>query len=610
MTTRMFLAITAIEEYDDSIMPALPGVAKDAEGLREVLEKHVDIPIQHTTQLLNSQATKKAIIDNLQTIARDAAVTDRVLVYFGGHGHRHWDKESDRWKYHLVPCEATFDSAHSDGISTVELGNALSEINAKEVVVILDFCHGGGMASFPFTDEVLRELTDGWRSCYVMSASRGREEVGEDDSGGFFTMTLCEALVGDGVAPDEDGRISAQKAWAYAAEVATMKAQRRGHQQVAVSAGISSPIYLTRPVRSDEPEPKGDVDGSNSEGRNRRSPSVFQVGGAIDETHKDVYVDRDADRELWDCVKKMEYALVCAPRQQGKTSLLARLKRRLDEIPDSDTQMIFVDLSVMPSASEKVWYKHLGVSLAKDVSDLSAIRTLPRFKANPGGVLDFFECVARELFAQGKRLVVALDEVGSLPFDDNSQFFKNLRALHNKRAFASSLGAVTFAFSGVFSPENLISDRVVSPFNVARVVNLEDFDEAQVRRLVANGPWGEPQLDALAKRIFWWTDGNPIQTQALCDYLNPHGPSGSVDEAVQRLEEHAGRHFVKLNEELEGRVTLQDKLQQIGRGESFPFQPAILPWQAELRLLGLIKRDPNGLCAIRNRFYKRMLGYR
>ena len=45
--------------------------------------------------------------------------------------------------------------------------------------------------------------------------------------------------------PDEMGRISAQKAWSHAADLVKARAAQQGHQQVAVSSGISSPIYLT-----------------------------------------------------------------------------------------------------------------------------------------------------------------------------------------------------------------------------------------------------------------------------------------------------------------------------------------------------------------------------
>src|SRR5262249_6155815 len=89
-------------------------------------------------------------------------------------------------------------------------------------------------------------LRDGWRSCFLMAASRGREQAGESDYGGFFLQALCDALEGKGVAPDEDGRMSAQRAWAHAADQTNRVAARHGHRQVAVSAGLSSPISLTR----------------------------------------------------------------------------------------------------------------------------------------------------------------------------------------------------------------------------------------------------------------------------------------------------------------------------------------------------------------------------
>jgi hypothetical protein len=57
---------------------------------------------------------------------------------------------------------------------------------------------------------------------------------------------LCNALEGKDLVPGEDGRVSVQKAWAHAADRTNYIAAQNGHRQVAVSAGLSSPIYMTR----------------------------------------------------------------------------------------------------------------------------------------------------------------------------------------------------------------------------------------------------------------------------------------------------------------------------------------------------------------------------
>jgi hypothetical protein len=192
--------------------------------------------------LCDGKATKQGILNALDEIASQASATDQVVIFFAGHGWRDRDTTAKCWKYYLIPYDATFASAAERGIVIDDLRTVLGALPAQELVLILDCCHSGGMMNPYWTSHTLEEMLQGWRSHYVMAASRGYEKAGEDGAGGFFTKALCEALSGDGVTPDEMGRISAQKAWSHAADLVKVRA---AHQQVAVSSGIGSPIYLT-----------------------------------------------------------------------------------------------------------------------------------------------------------------------------------------------------------------------------------------------------------------------------------------------------------------------------------------------------------------------------
>ena len=246
MSKRLFVVIAAVSEYLNSDVPQLPGVRRDAERLRSTLEEHAVVGVHRMWWLVDGRATKATVLSSLQEVSEQAGATDQAIIYFGGHGWRVLDGARKRGTYYLLPYDATFASVATDGISTDEIGALLNSQHAQEIVVILDCCHSGGMTNFSWTNEVLEGLLEGWRSHYVIAASRGREQAGEDDGGGFFMTALCDALVGEGVTPDEKGRFSVQKAWSHAADVANSRSVQGGHNQVAVSAGISSPIYLTR----------------------------------------------------------------------------------------------------------------------------------------------------------------------------------------------------------------------------------------------------------------------------------------------------------------------------------------------------------------------------
>jgi hypothetical protein len=198
----------------------------------------------------DGKATKQEILNRLDEIADQAGATDQVVIYFAGHGWRDRDTAARCWKYYLIPFDATLTSVAQQGIGVDELQTRFGALAAQELVLILDCCHSGGMVNAYWTSDVLEELLQGWRSHYVMAATRGYEQAGEDEQGGFFTKALCDALCGDGVTPDDLGRISAQKAWSHAADLVKVRTPQRSHQQVTVSSGISSPIYLTRVERN------------------------------------------------------------------------------------------------------------------------------------------------------------------------------------------------------------------------------------------------------------------------------------------------------------------------------------------------------------------------
>jgi hypothetical protein len=245
MSRRRFVLIVAVAQYADNSIARLPGVLRDPERFRSTLELTADGGVHRLHWLCDGRATRQEVLDKLAEIRREASATDQVVIYFAGHGWRQRDETATGWKYYLIPYDATLAAAAEQGIAIDDLRIALGTLPAQELVLILDCCHSGGMVNSFWTSQILEELLQGWRSHYVMAASRGYEKAGEDETGGFFTKALCDALSGNGVMPDEMGRISAQKAWSQAADLVKARAGGHGHQQLAVSSGISTPIYLT-----------------------------------------------------------------------------------------------------------------------------------------------------------------------------------------------------------------------------------------------------------------------------------------------------------------------------------------------------------------------------
>jgi hypothetical protein len=166
---------------------------------------------------------------------------------------------------------------------------------------------------------------------------------------------------------------------------------------------------------------------------------------------------------------------------------------------------------------------------------------------------------------------------------------------------------ITFLFAGAFRPSDLIHDKSISPFNVAVPVRLSDFDIRQILQLVKKGGWKTGIVQGLTERIFYWTNGHPYMTQAVCCFLQPNARPGDVDAAVSLLDQQDTGHFLDIIRHLEDRDDLKECLKRVLERESIQFAPAQVPWQSDLELMGLITTDEERHCVIRNRVYERML---
>src|SRR5205823_5760319 len=78
---------------------------------------------------------------------------------------------------------------------------------------------------------------------------------------------------------------------------------------------------------------------------------------------------------------------------------------------------------------------------------------------------------------------------------------------------------LSFILSGSFNPKYLTTDML--SFKVASRIDLKDFDEEQVLGLLSLCSFSheEIRMRAVARRIHYWTDGQPYLTQWLCNQL-------------------------------------------------------------------------------------------
>jgi len=208
----------------ESAYPAwsLPVTVKDIQAIRSIL---IDPNLcaypgddRHIRQIHDKTATKAAIVDGLAWLkAQTAADPDATaMVFYSGHG---WLDESTG-RYYLIPHNVEpFDVAAS-ALPAQVFTDALREIKANRLLVMIDCCHAEGMAAAKEGHAAIKlppglvqtappkglveQLKQG-EGRAVFTSSRGQQLswIRPDGSLSVYTHHLIEALQGAGNKPGD-----------------------------------------------------------------------------------------------------------------------------------------------------------------------------------------------------------------------------------------------------------------------------------------------------------------------------------------------------------------------------------------------------------------------
>ncbi len=206
---------------------SLPVTVRDTLALAEVLADPALCGYpnddEHLRILVDAKATGPGILDGLKwlaaQVAADADAT--AVVFFSGHG---WLEEASG-QYFLVPHDAEPPTFAERALPAETFTEALREVRPERLLVFLDCCHAGGMASAKgagsapmppgfeqsaVPKDLARELRQGaGRVVFSSSTGAQRSWTRPDNTMSIYTHHLIEALKGAGNRPgDTDVRVS------------------------------------------------------------------------------------------------------------------------------------------------------------------------------------------------------------------------------------------------------------------------------------------------------------------------------------------------------------------------------------------------------------------
>lgn len=184
-----FLGI-GINEYAE--FPKLSNAVKDIREVKDVLVAKYDVDEEHVLTLFDQEATKENIIETLDELGRKVKASDKLFIYYSGHGHLNDHLGLGYW----IPVDAQKNKA-ARYIPNSTVRDYVKGIKAKHILLVSDSCFSGSlfMQGQHRSSRAIKEL-DNLTSRWAICSGRHDEEVYDGDPGenSPFTKSFIDIL--------------------------------------------------------------------------------------------------------------------------------------------------------------------------------------------------------------------------------------------------------------------------------------------------------------------------------------------------------------------------------------------------------------------------------
>lgn len=346
----------------------------------------------------------------------------------------------------------------------------------------------------------------------------------------------------------------------------------------------------------------------------------FKAGGTLGVKSPN-YIRRPADGLIIKHLSDGKFCYVLTARQMGKSSLRVRT---IYELKKKEADCVSIDLTALAdrSMTSEQFYKSLLDIICEQLEIKTNLTDWWQDKGTLSHAYKFSKFLEDIILRNATNpIIIFIDEIDSLLRTQEfsaDDFFALIRSYYNARADNPCFERLTFALFGSARPDDLMSDKERTPFNIGERIDLDYFTKAETKKFEEGFKSLPVDAEALLKEIYDWSKGHPFITQAICsEFVNSGFKEGedieySLYQIVNKLlspenkfYEHIDRIETSINDRKNYKFQMIDILKKIIFNESVNNDNRS-PEQIYLKLSGLVKPTKNGKLVLSNKIYKRV----
>ena len=209
-----YALVIGIDKYEN--VDKLNYAVQDAEAIKNLLVSSFNFPEKQIIMLTDKEATLDNIRTKLFEVATSVNESDRLLVYFAGHGET-YNLKSGGERGYLIPVDGDLDNIFATCLPMSDIKEVASVTVAKHVLFLMDACYGGLLAvdarsisktTSGYIDKITRD-----NARQIITAGGKGEQVIEKSEWGHsaFAKNLLHGLKTGIADEDSDGYITADE---------------------------------------------------------------------------------------------------------------------------------------------------------------------------------------------------------------------------------------------------------------------------------------------------------------------------------------------------------------------------------------------------------------